>query len=442
MSYSPLTEEELKEMLNDINVSSINNLFDIIPETHKYNINSINIELGKSELEVENIMNKIASKNKNASNSLCFMGGGAYDHYVPKIVDTLSSRSEFYTAYTPYQPEVSQGTLQYLYEFQTMLCELSGMEIANASLYDGASAVAEACSLAVSSTRKRKILISATINPEYLKVVQIYFKYRDVDLQIIENINDGVTSIDDIKTSIDDDTACIVIQSPNYHGLLEDWSYISKIKKNALLIAISDPLSMSLVKSPGDSGCDVYVGEGQSLGNYMSFGGPFVGLFATKLKFARKMPGRIIGKTIDSEGKDGYVMTLQTREQHIRRDRATSNICTNQGLLALRCTIYMALMGKKISKIAKICFNNSQYAADEILKLDNFELYYKSRSFIKEFIIKTNKSAKKIQIDASKENILVDIVKTDLDDNLILLAFTEKRTKNDIDKLIDFLKNY
>ena len=218
---------------------------------------------------------------------------------------------------------------------------------------------------------------------------------------------------------------------------------MSEIKKKALLIAVSDPVGLSLIKSPGDSGCDVYIGEGQVLGNYMSFGGPYIGLFATKMEYARKMPGRIIGKTLDCNGKDGYVMTLQTREQHIRREKATSNICTNQGLLALRCTIYMALMGKQgIYNVAKLCFDNAQYAADEINKLKNFEILYDSRKFIKEFVVKTNLSAHSIQKKALKDNILIDLLKNDEKDNCLLLAFTEKRTKDDIDKLVRFLATF
>ena len=241
---------------------------------------------------------------------------------------------------------------------------------------------------------------------------------------------------------MNNDIACIVIQSPNYYGLLEDWSEISKYKDESLLIGVSDPISLSIIKTPGDSNCDVYVGEGQSLGNYLSYGGPYIGLFASKLKYARKMPGRIIGRTKDVNDKEGFVMTLQTREQHIRRERATSNICTNQGLLALRSTIYMALMGKYgISDVANMSFQNAHYAADEINKLNNYKLKFDNRNFIKEFVVETNISAKKIQGDLIKKNIMVDLVLDNKSDNLLLLAFTEKRTKNDIDKLISCLDN-
>ena len=437
--YSPITNKDIKSMLNKLKKNSLDDLFNIIPENFKFDLNDINLDVGKTEFQVENKMSVLSSQNLSSNNSICFMGGGAYDHYIPKIVDTLSSRSEFYTAYTPYQPEVSQGTLQYLYEFQSMICELSGMEISNASLYDGASSVAEACSMAIAVTRKSKVLVSENLHPSYQDLINIYYKTRNIDVVYIKSKN-GITCIEDLKINMDDDVACLVVQSPNYNGILEDWTEISKYKQKALLVGVSDPISLSLIKSPGDSNCDVYVGEGQSLGNYLSYGGPYIGLFATKMKYARKMPGRIIGRTTDVDGKDGFVMTLQTREQHIRRERATSNICTNQGLLALRSTIYMALMGKEgIYNVADISFQNTHYALNEIKKLKNCSIAYNTENCIKEFVVQINCSAKEVQNKASDKNILIDRPKNDKSDNLLLLAFTEKRTKEEIDKLISFL---
>ena len=441
MSNISNTNKDIQKMLDKMEINSIDNLFEIIPDKFKYDINNIKtVQDSLSEQELDKYMSNISNQNLHSLNSLSFMGGGSYDHYVPRVVDTLSSRSEFYTAYTPYQPEVSQGTLQYLYEFQTMLCELSGMEIANASLYDCASAIAEACSMSVSITRKKKILLSSMLHPNYIDVVKTYFSQRNIDIELLGS-SDGFTVYNNINEI--DEYACIVIQSPNYFGLIEDIENISKIKNKSLLVCVSDPISISLLKSPGDCGADVYVGEGQPLGNYISLGGPYIGIFATKLKFARKMPGRIIGKTHDIDGKDGYVMTLQTREQHIRRDRATSNICTNQGLLALRCTIYLALLGKHgVSGIAKLCYNNAQYAASQIDNLNNFNLFSSSKAFIKEFVIQTTFSAKEIQRKAVECNILIDLPVNDKTDSLILLAFTEKRSKEDIDQLINFLSQY
>ena len=437
------TETEIVEILNKLSLKKIDDLFNIIPNKFKFNINNeLNLTYPLSEQEIENYFTDISSNNKNAINSLFFMGGGSYDHYIPKIVDTISSRSEFYTAYTPYQPEVSQGTLQYLYEFQSMICSLSGMDVSNASLYDGASAVAEACSMAISATRKNRILLSSLLHPNYVSVIKTYLEPKGVDIVMIENSN-SITCIQSCSSLMDEDIACIVVQSPNYYGILEDWSSFSTIKNKALLIAVSDPVSMSILKSPGDAGADIYVGEGQTLGNYMEFGGPYLGLLSCTKKFTRKMPGRIIGKTIDIDGNEAYAMVLQTREQHIRRDKATSNICTNQGLLALRATIYMSLLGKTgISDIAKLSFDNAQYAADMIETKTNFKILNDNRSFLKEFIISSKHSSTKIQNACIDNNILIDRPLNDKSDKMLLLAFTEKRTKDEIDVLVSFLSTY
>ena len=281
------------------------------------------------------------------------------------------------------------------------------------------------------------------MHPNYIEVVSTYLKPQQIDIVLIDHI-DGSTSIDQVIDCYDDDVACIVIQSPNYFGLLENWKKFAKIKNSSILIGISDPISLSIIEPPGNSGCDIYVGEGQSLGNYMQYGGPNIGLLSCKKFLMRKMPGRIIGMTNDTDGKEGYVMVLQTREQHIRRDRATSNICTNQGLLALRCTIYLSVLGKRgLPKISQLCFNNAQYAATEIIKkCTNFKIYHNRRDFVKEFIVISNSSAKKIQKDAIEKNILIDVPLNDKDDNKLLLAFTEMRTIEEIDELVKFLNSY
>ena len=444
MSYIPITDNDVIEMLKVIKAKSIDELFDIVPKKFRLDYENFNVPESYSEQEVFSLLNSIGETNYAAKNQT-FIGGGAYDHYVPKIVDFLASRSEFYTAYTPYQPEVSQGTLQYLYEFQTMICELSGMDISNASLYDGASAVAEACSMAIAVNSKRKILVSSTINPNYLSVIKSYFSYNDVKINILDS-KDGISNIDELENILDDQTACIVVQSPNYYGLLEDWKDFTKYKQkynDLLIVGVSDPQSLSIIKSPGECDCDVYAGEGQTLGNYLSFGGPYIGLFAAKQKYARKMPGRIIGRTEDVDAKEGFVMTLQTREQHIRRERATSNICTNQGLIALRCTIYMALMGKNgLPAIAETCFQNTQYAGQEISKLDKFNLRFDNTSFIKEFVIQTEHSVQELISDASNNGYNISSITDDETDSLILLAFTEKYNREDIDGFVSYLKQY
>ena len=439
MSNISITDSQLNEMLKKLSLESIEDLFEIIPNKFKYDINSLSLKDALSEQEITNYFNVIAGRNLNASNSLFFMGGGSYDHYIPKIVDTLSSRSEFYTAYTPYQAEVAQGTLQYLYEFQSMICSLSGMEVSNASLYDGASALAEACLMSISITKNKKILLSKSIHPTYVDVLKTYVDPIGIEINYIEMLDNGTTK--NLTSSLDD-YACIVVQSPNYFGIVEDLDSFNTVKGNALFIVVSDPVSVSLLKSPGECGCDIYVGEAQSLGNYMSFGGPNIGVLCSRKKFIRKMPGRIIGKTEDVDGKVAYSMVLQTREQHIRRDKATSNICTNQGLLALRSTIFLSLLGESLKEIAKICYNNCQYAADKIDNLNNFNVYGDNRSFIKEFVVRTVVSASKIQKDAADNNILIDKPINDKSDNKLLLAFTEKRTKEEIDSLIEFFKQY
>ena len=444
MPYTSITEHEINQMLNIIKANDIESLFNIVPKEYLIDYKSFNIPSSLSESEVVNKLEKIGSLNT-ASNNSNFIGGGAYDHYIPKIVDFLSSRSEFYTAYTPYQPEVSQGTLQYLYEFQSMICNLSGMDIANASLYDGGSAVAEACNLAISFTKKRKILLSKSLNPNYAKVVESYFSFNNTCIEYLDSKN-GKTNIENLDKYINNEIACIVIQSPNYNGLLEDWKNFTSYKEkfpNLLIIAVSDPISLSIIKSPGELGCDIYVGEGQSLGNHLSYGGPYVGLFAAKQKYARNMPGRIIGRTNDVDGNEGFVMTLQTREQHIRRERATSNICTNQGLIALRATIYLSLLGKiGLPALADICFNNAQYAFNKICSLNNYNFIYDSNQFVKEFVVQTKHQVDKLIISAEKNGFNISSPVNDSSNSLLLLAFTEKYSKSDIDKLISFLDNY
>ena len=435
MPYIPITDSQEKEMLKFLGFKNYDELLKIIPNNLRIT-KKLDLKKGLSEFEIDEDIKKILNNNTPASEGICFMGGGVYDHYIPKIVDFLSSRSEFYTAYTPYQSEVSQGTLQYLFEFQSMICELSGMDVANASLYDGASALAEACSLAINTTRKNKVAISSCVNPRYIDVVKTYLQNRGVEIDLIPSFN-GLTDKTKIK-SYSENYAAIAIQSPNYYGVLED---LSEFKiDNTLLISINDPISLAIMESPKALGADIYVGEGQVLGNYMSYGGPYLGLFATTSKYMRKLPGRVVGKTLDKEGKEGFTLTLQTREQHIRRENATSNICTNQGLLALRATIYMSIVGKKMADLAQICYNKSHYTADLIDSLKGFSIPY-GRQFIKEFLVATPVSALKIAKDAAEDNIFISNVEKD-GKSYLQLSLTEKRTKPEIKKLVEFLKQY
>tara|TARA_B100002051_G_scaffold276832_1_gene329870 strand:+ start:4989 stop:6308 length:1320 start_codon:yes stop_codon:yes gene_type:complete len=433
MKYIQNTNKDIQKMLKEIGVKSFDSLIESIPREIRFK-DSFNIGDALSEYEL--ILETSKLKNNNL---ICFMGNGIYDHYVPSVVDFISSRSEFYTSYTPYQAEVSQGTLQYLYEFQSMIASLSGMEVSNASLYDGASALAEACSMAINISKKKTILLSSTINSKYIDVVKTYLSNRGIEIHLLP-AESAYTSMNAIEKYNLSDIACIAIQSPNNYGLIENWSkWSDRIESETLLIGVSDPMALPIIKSPGDCGVDIYCGEGQSLGNYMNLGGPVLGLISTNRKYVRKMPGRIIGKTEDLDSKEGYVLTLQAREQHIRRDKANSNICTNQSLLALRSTIYMSLLGDSgLRKIAELCFSKAQYAANKISEIDGFSILYNDYNFIKEFIVLTKFSTKKIISEAQKEGI--GLSSAGNNDDKLLIAVTEKRTKEEIDKLVDFLK--
>ena len=437
--FNPITKEEEGDLLKSSNVEDFSDLIKIIPESLILE-KDMGIGIPMSEMEIEQELMDLSNSNNN--NKLCFLGGGLQDRFIPKVVDIISSRSEFATSYTPYQAEVSQGTLQYLYEFQTMICELSGMDIANASLYDGASAVAEACLLALSATNNNKILYSPFINPLYLSLIRSYLVGQNIELIKLSEIN-GLTDLKSIDKHINE-AAALIIQSPNSNGLLENWSKgKSKINNNkTLLIAISDPYSLSLIKSPGECGADIFVGEGQALGNYLNYGGPLLGLIAVKEKYKRRMPGRIVGKTLDKENKQGFVLTLQTREQHIRRDRATSNICTNQGLIALRATIFLSLMGKNgLPYLANLSFQKAMYAKQKINKLEEYSFPY-SNNFISEILVSTKHSVNKLIKYCNLNNILIDKAPYDTSDSLFIVSITEKLTKDDIDILIKCLKKF
>ena len=432
MRYIPHSLETEQQMLDEIGYSTFEDLLDIIPGNLRTKT-ELGLLKSVSEFDLEKEFNKISSTINPKKNPICFKGAGAYDHFIPSVVDFLANRSEFYTSYTPYQAEVSQGTLQYLYEFQTMMCEITGMDIANASLYDGGSAIAEACSVALAYSRKKKIYISKGVNPKYIEVIKTYLTYRDSEI-IFLPLENGYTKLENIDW---ENSAGIVIQCPNYFGLIED---IQKIKEQftqnkTQLIVTGDPFNYGILKSPGECGADIYAGEGQVFGNYLSYGGPYLGLFAVKKHLMRKIPGRIIGKTEDLDGKPGFVLTLQTREQHIRRENATSNICTNQGLLALRATIYLSLIGKEgFQKLAQQCFSKAHFLANKLNELENYSI--SSSNFIREFVLNTNSSAYKIIDEAYDRGFSLKAIS----ENQILIAITEKRTDEEINNLIEFFK--
>ena len=444
MHYLPLTPEDEKKILNRLGVGSFSELIDrIIPPEIQFK-GKAGLPPAVSELEVRKILHSIAGENHNTFDFISFLGAGVYDHYIPAIIDSIISRSEFYTAYTPYQAEVSQGTLQSIFEYQSVICELTKMEVANASMYDGGSALAEACHMSCAINNRKKIILSELIHPFYQKVTRTYTKECGVEI-VIAPQREGITDIDKLNDLVDDDTACVAIQHPNFYGFLESTEEISEIthKKGALLISVVDPLSLGVITPPGDYNTDIAVGEGQGMGIAQGFGGPLLGIFATKMEFVRFMPGRVVGETTDVEGRRGFVLTLQTREQHIRREKATSNICTNEALCALSSLIYLCTLGKQgIIEIGNQCLAKSHYLYNRLKEIRGIKPVY-NREFFKEFLIQTDKPAQEIVDKLLEYKIFAGVPLTIFDNNLknqLLIAVTEKRTKEELDRFADILK--
>jgi len=443
MSYVPNTEQNRKEMLDKIGVKDFSELIGAIPDSVRLQ-DELKLPPPLSELELTRLLGQMASRNKDASQMICFLGGGAYDHFIPAIVDHIISRSEYYTAYTPYQAEVSQGTLQAIYEFQSLICELTGMDVANASMYDGASATAEAALLAHAHTRRDEVLVAGSLNPSYRKVLNTYCSSIKLKVSTLP-LTEGLIDINESKKKISGKVACVIIQTPNFFGLLENVDVVEPLvhSKGALLVLVCDPISLGILKTPGEYNADIAVGEGQALGGNLNLGGPYLGYFAAKQFLTRRMPGRIVAATTDTQGKRGFVMTLQTREQHIRREKATSNICTNQALCALSACVYLSIMGKSgIRKVAELCLQKSHYAAEQITRIDGFRKRYVA-PFFKEFVIETLLPPKKIIRLLSKRNIFAGVDLSLFDrklKNQLLVCVTEKRTKEEIDHLADELR--
>ncbi len=442
-NYLPSTESDQREMLERIGVESFRELLERSMPASLIKEHLPDLPLPLSEMEVSSLLTKLSRKNLNLGEVTSFLGGGVYDHFIPAVIDQLLLRSEFYTAYTPYQAEVSQGTLQSIYEFQSLVCELTGMEVANASMYDGATAAAEAALLACSETGKKQVLVGGNVHPDYLQVMRAYFSGLEVELSEIA-FKEGLLDFADFEGKISDKIAAVIIQSPNFFGLLEDISLFEPEvhRSGALLVQIFDPISLGILKTPGEYNVDIAVAEGQPLGLPLSYGGPYLGLMATKSSLVRKLPGRLSGATVDDRGRRGFVLTLQTREQHIRREKATSNICTNQALCALAAAIYLSLMGREgIREVAELCLEKSRYAQEEICKLDGFKLKFSSPYF-KEFVIETRLKAEVIVESLGRQGILPGV---DLGryfsgmENCLMVAVTEKRTKPEIDRLVEAL---
>jgi glycine dehydrogenase subunit 1 len=379
-----------------------------------------------------------------ADHTVSFVGGGMYDHFIPSAIRHLAGRSEFLTSYTPYQPEVSQGTLQGIYEFQSMICALTGLDVANASMYDGASATAEAMMMARAITGRNRVTLAGSLHPQYMETVRTYAHGPGIAVDVVA-CPDGGVDADALRKAVSDQTACAIIQHPNFFGNLEDMTALEPVVHGvgALLVMVVDPIALGLLKPPGAYGADIAVGEGQALGNAMSFGGPALGFFAVKEEYVRRLPGRIAGQTVDQQGRRGFVLTLQAREQHIRRDKATSNICTSQQLNALMATIYMALMGKQgLGRVAELCLQKSHYAAERIAAIPGYRLRF-DRPFFKEFVVHTPGNPSAVIHELAKEGVLAGVSLRrfpafDLEDGL-LIAVTERRTRAQIDRLVDLL---
>ena len=376
-------------MLEAIGLGSADELFDSIPEDLRLK-RPLNTPAALSEIELLDLFEQMGARNAGARR-ISFMGGGAYSHYIPTIVDHILSRSEFFTAYTPYQPEISQGTLQVIFEFQTLVCQLTGMEVANASMYDGSTALAEAVLMAERVTKRSKVVASTATHPQYLEVVRTYVQHAGIHLELVPFDERTGQSWQALAAAIDNETAALVVQSPNFFGCIEDLSALADAAhaKGALLIvAVTEAMSFGLLKSPGACGADIVVAEGQSFGVPLSFGGPYVGLFATREKYARQIPGRLVGEAYDKKGRRGFVLTLATREQHIRREKATSNICTNEGLIALAATVYLETMGRRgVQEAAHQCAQKAAYAARAISKLSGYSLPF-TAPYFNEFVVR------------------------------------------------------
>ncbi len=443
--YLPLTDEDRREMLKKIGVKSVEDLFSDIPEEVRLK-RDLDLPPAMSELEAVKHLNSLAAKNKHLNNCTSFMGAGVYDHFIPSVIKHITGRSEFYTSYTPYQPEISQGILQAIFEYQTMICQLAGMEVANASMYDGGTAVAEGAIMGCGTTRRSKALVSQSVSPFYRAVLQNYFNSRGLDLEEIP-LKDGHTDFSKLEEMVDDKTASVILQQPNFFGLVEDLDGVADTIHNhkAVLIMAVDPLSLPLLKPPVDYGADIVVGEGQGLGVPPSFGGPLLGIMAARSRFVRQLPGRIAGETVDSEGNRGFVLTLQTREQHIRREKASSNICSNEALVALAAAVYMAAMGPQgMREVAEQCLQKAAYTREKLTALDGFKTVFSGHNF-KEFAIKVPGKPEELNKKLLQKDILggVDISPFYPElENTMLFAVTEKRTREEIDTLVRELEGW
>jgi glycine dehydrogenase subunit 1 len=442
--FVPRGDLEKQDMLKSIGVENFEELLEDMPERVRLG-RPLDLLPPMAEADVKRYFKGLAGLNRPADEWSSFLGAGAYDHYVPSLVDYVASRPEFYTAYTPYQAEVSQGTLQTIYEFQSLIARLTGMEIANASLYDSGTALAEAVLMAASVNRRTEVVVSGCVNPRRLDVLRTYLSATGMEVKC-STAGGGYTEADDIARLVGPGTACVVIENPNFFGVIEDGEAVAEAARGcgAIFVVGVDPISLGLLRSPSDYGADIVVGEGQSLGNRLSFGGPYLGFLATRKQFIRKLPGRIVGRTVDSAGRTCYCLTLQTREQHIRREKATSNICTNQALVALRAAVYLCWLGRQgIAELAGVCLSKAVYARDALVAA-GFKLHF-DRPFFREFVVDVPGTPKDLAAHLASRKIVAGLPLGGLVpglENSILMAFTERRTKVEIDRLVEAMAGF
>jgi glycine dehydrogenase subunit 1 len=444
MAYIPNTPEDVRTMLGAIGLKSLDQLFDMIPAEYRLD-RPLAIPPALGEMELTAHVGAVLGRNAGGDRRPCFLGGGSYDHFIPAVVDALAARGEFYTAYTPYQPEASQGTLQATFEYQTLIAELTGMDVSNASLYDGGSAVAEAVLMAMTVTRRSgRVVVAGTVHPEHRQILSTYLANLDPALVTVP-ADGGLVDPEALAEAVTADTAAVVVQHPNFFGQLEDVEALvaAARRKGALAVVSVDPISLGLLRPPGAYGADIVVAEGQGLGNPLSFGGPYLGIMACREEFVRKMPGRIVGQTTDRNGKRCWVLTLQTREQHIRREKATSNICTNQGLLALRASIYLAAVGPTgLRQAAELSTRKAHYAAERLAEVPGLSPAF-GGPFFKEFAVRCAADPRRVLAEVGRlgyhGGIALGSWYPDLAD-AVLIAVTEKRTRAEIDGLVGAYK--